>query len=111
MALNKNMSMWPEPVRQLSQESSPSPKNSRQEAIRHQVVHSFRLGDVEDPEIYAGQGLWEFQQSEKGQWVMATAVETPVWNLSLDHAYYGYTVKISARLYESDLTYFLLKYN
>lgn len=98
-------------MRQLLPESSPLPKNSRQEAIRHQVVHSFRLGDVEDPEIYAGQGLWEFEQSEKGQWIMATAVETPVWTIAIDHAYYGYTVKIAARLYESDLTYFLLKWS
>jgi len=87
------------------------PRTSRQEAVKHQVVHSFRLGDVEDPEIYAGQGLWEFQQSEKGQWVMATAVETPVWNLAVDPFHYGYQVKIAAQLYESDLTYFLLKWN
>lgn len=98
-------------MRQLSPTSSPSPKPSRQESVKYQVVHSFRLGDVEDPEIYAGQGLWEFERSEKGQWVMSTAVETPVWNIVLDHAYYGYTVKISARLYESDLTYFLLKWS
>ena len=111
MALNKNMSKWLEPVRQLSQESFPSPETFRQEAIKYQVVHSFRLGDVEDPEIYAGQGLWEFQQSEKGQWVMATAVETPVWNLAVDPFHYGYQVKIAAQLYESDLTYFLLKWN
>jgi hypothetical protein len=97
-------------VRPLSQESSPSPRTSRQEAIKYQVVHQFALGDVEDPEIYAGHGLWEFQQSEKGQWVMATAVETPVYTIAVDHAYYGYQVKIAARLYESDLTYFLLKW-
>ena len=97
-------------MRQLSPTSSHSPRTSCQEAIRHQVVHSFRLGDVEDPEIYAGQGLWEFEQSEKGQWVMATAVETPVWTIAIDPAYYGYQVKIAARLYEKDLTYFLLKW-
>ena len=97
-------------MQRLSQESSPLPKTSRQETVKSQVVHSFRLGDVEDPEIYAGHGLWEFEQSEKGQWVMSTAVETPVWTIAIDPAYYGYQVKIAARLYESDLTYFLLKW-
>ena len=41
---------------------------------------------------------------------MATAVETPVWTIAIDPAYYGYQVKIAARLYEKDLTYFLLKW-
>lgn len=97
-------------MQRLSPEYSPSPGASCQEAVEHQVVHSFRLGDVDDPEIYAGQGLWEFEQSEKGRWVMAAAVETPIWAIAPDPAYYGYQVKIAARLYETDLTYFLLRW-
>jgi hypothetical protein len=32
--------------------------------------HSFGMGDVEDPELYAAQPLYEWQQTEQGQWVM-----------------------------------------
>lgn len=33
------------------------------------VFHSFGIGDPEDPEIYAAQPLYEFMQTEKGQWI------------------------------------------
>jgi hypothetical protein len=68
------------------------------------------MGDVEDPDIFAGQHLWEFQQSEKGQWVMENALETPIWQRQVDHMLYGYQYKVAARLTEQDITYFLLKY-
>ena len=32
------------------------------------LLHEFRLGDVEDPEIYAAQPIWEWQQTEAGAW-------------------------------------------
>ena len=40
------------------------------------VVHRFRMGDVEDPDLYAAQPLWEWQSSEMGKWVMERAVDT-----------------------------------
>ena len=69
------------------------------------------MGDVEDPDLYAAQPLWEFQQSEKGQWVMERALETPVWQRSMDHMMFGYRYKVAARLTEQDITYFLLKWH
>jgi hypothetical protein len=68
------------------------------------------MGDVDDPDLYAAQPLWEFQQSEKGQWVMKHALETPVWQRQIDHVSFGYRYKVDARLTEQDITYFLLKY-
>jgi hypothetical protein len=73
-------------------------------------VHTFNVGDVEDPDIYAGEPLWQWQQSEAGQWVMANAVETPYWISSLDHFTWGNTYKIMARLSEQNQTYFKLKF-
>jgi hypothetical protein len=32
-------------------------------------VHSFGIGDPDDPEIYAAQPLHEFMQTNKGQWI------------------------------------------
>ena len=31
------------------------------------IFHQFNLGDVEDPDIYAAQPIWEWQQTEKGK--------------------------------------------
>ena len=54
------------------------------------AVHSFTMGDVEDPDLYAAQPIHEWQQSEQGQWVMEHAVETPFWHRSVDPASYGH---------------------
>jgi hypothetical protein len=43
-------------------------------------VHEFNMGDVEDPDLYAAQPLYEWQQSEQGKWIMEHAVEPPFWH-------------------------------
>lgn len=68
------------------------------------------MGDVDDPDIYAAEPLWQFQQSEKGQWVIEHSLETPIYQRVIDHMYYGYKYKISARLTEQNITYFLLRW-
>jgi len=74
------------------------------------LLHSFRLGDVEDPQIYAGVPLLDWQRSEAGQWCMENCIETPEWHTILDHLTYGYRVNIVGTLTEENLTYFRLKY-
>jgi hypothetical protein len=73
-------------------------------------VHKFTMGDVEDPDLYAAQPLWEWQQSEAGQWVMEHAVETPFWHRHLDPYNYGHTYYVVARLSEKDQIYWTLKW-
>jgi hypothetical protein len=73
-------------------------------------VHEFRMGDVEDPDLYASQPLWEWQQSEMGKWVMEHAVETPFWHRAIDPHSYGHVYYIIARLREQDQTYWTLKW-
>lgn len=74
------------------------------------VVHTFRLGDVEDPELYAAAPLIEWEKSEQGQWVMEHAVEQPMWHKNIDHVHYGYSFAITAKLRGSDISYFMLKW-
>ena len=57
----------------------------RVEECKEVVVHSFSLGDVDDPDLYAAQPLYEWEKSEAGQWVMKNAADTPTWYLSLIH--------------------------
>jgi hypothetical protein len=73
-------------------------------------VHEFSMGDVEDPALYAAEPLWQWQQSEAGQWVMANAVEQPYWIQSLDHDSWGHKFRVMARLSEQNQTFWTLKW-
>ena len=74
------------------------------------VVHEFAMGDVEDPDLYAGEPLWQWQNSEAGKWVMEHAVEQPYWIRQADLNHYGYRYQIVARLSEPMQTFFRLKF-
>ena len=74
------------------------------------VVHRFRIGDVEDPVLYAAQPIWDWQQTEAGKFVMEHAVESPWWIRTVDAASYGFEFAIMARMKESDQTFYKLKY-
>jgi len=82
----------------------------RVEEVREVVVHSFQMGDVEDPDLYAAQPLWEWQESPAGQWVMEHAIEPPEWHRMADPMSYGYTYRIMAKLSGPALTEFLLRH-
>jgi hypothetical protein len=74
-------------------------------------VHEFRLGDVEDPDLYAAEPLMAWQKSPGGTWVMDHAAEIPYWVRVTDYANYGVTYRIMARLSEPDLVFFKLKFS
>ena len=74
------------------------------------VVHSFRLSDVSDPDIYAAQPLREWEVSEAGKWVMANALEAPTWHRNHDINTYGYQYQVRAYLTPENITYFQLKF-
>jgi hypothetical protein len=82
----------------------------RVEECRTVVVYKFRLGDVEDPEIYAAEPLWQWQQTEAGKWVMANAEESPMWHRMVNHSLYSYEYAVSAKLRGAKLTEWLLRY-
>jgi hypothetical protein len=73
-------------------------------------VHEFTMGDVEDPDLYAAQPIWEWQESEAGRFVMEHAVEKPYWIRQMDYNGYGIQYKIIARLSEPNQTFFRLKF-
>jgi hypothetical protein len=83
----------------------------RVEETKEVVVHTFTMGDVEDPDLYAAQPLWEWQQSEIGQWVMEHAVESPCWHRMHDQFNHGYHYVIRAKLQGARLTEWLLTHS
>ena len=78
--------------------------------IHKVVVHTFGLGDVEDPELYAAQPIWEWQQTDAGKFVMENAVEVPCFQRHTDHLTYGYKYAIIAELEKKKLSEFYLKF-
>ena len=81
------------------------------EEIHEVVVHRFRMGDVEDPDLYAAQPLWEWQESEAGKFVMEHAVETPIWHRQADLQNYGHQYVIVAELEKKKLSEFYLRFD
>ena len=74
------------------------------------IVHTFRLSDVDDPEIYAAGPIYDWQKTEAGGWVMKHAVNQPWWTKRMDYHSYGYEFNIVARLSEADQVFYRLKY-
>lgn len=74
------------------------------------VVHRFTLGDVEDPELYAAQPIWEWQQTDAGKFVMSNAFSTPEFTRHIDHVSYGYKYAIVAELEKKKLSEFYLRF-
>lgn len=92
--------------------SSYQVKIENNEAVEYHkiVVHRFTMGDVEDPQLYAAHPIMEWQQTEKGKWVMEHSTEQPYFETTHDYVNYGYQVAIFAILKGKDYTYYCLKY-
>ena len=78
------------------------------EVYERRFIHRFRLSDVEDPEIYCAQPLYDWQQTEKGKWVMKHGVD-PTFSIFSDPLNYGYSVNISAHITPKRWTEYVLR--
>jgi len=77
--------------------------------MQRMTFHTFRMGDVEDPEIYAAQPIWEWQQTEQGQWVLAHCSD-PKYVVEHDNMSWGYRVRLYGEVDDTDATFFQLKW-
>lgn len=78
--------------------------------VHNAVVYTFNMGDVDDPILYAGEPLMQWQNSEAGKWVMEHAIETPMWHRQENVIHWGHTFAITAKLKAKDYSFFLLKW-
>jgi len=74
------------------------------------VFHSFRMGDVEDPYLYAAMPIGEWQQTEHGQWCMSHVQGEAVFWCHADPTYMGYRVNIKGQLSSADAVFHELKW-
>ena len=73
------------------------------------VFHTFNMGDVEDPEIYIAQPIYEFQQTPKGQWMMEHGQDL-CYRCDVDYNSYGYTVVLYGEVDDKLATEYYLKW-
>jgi hypothetical protein len=78
--------------------------------IHKVVVHRFKVGDVEDPDLYAAQPLHEWQNSPQGKFIMENAVDKPIWKRQINHLLYEYEYVIIAELEKAKLSEFYLRW-
>lgn len=74
------------------------------------VAHSFLVDDVEDPDVYAAEPLWEWQTSEAGKWAMENCSETPSWHREIHLGSYGYQYQIRITLTPEQHLYWKLRF-
>lgn len=74
------------------------------------VAHNFRVGDVEDPDLHAGEKFYNWEKSEAGKYVMNNSVNVPVWDRDFEVSTYSYRYRITAEMSEDKLLFYKLKY-
>ena len=74
------------------------------------LVHTIKMGDVEDPDLFVAEPIWKWQQTEAGKWIMENAIDRPSWYRHVDHTTYGHIYTIKAELTPEQITYYELKF-
>jgi hypothetical protein len=73
------------------------------------TFHSFSMGDVDDPELYASFPLSEFMQTEKGQWIQANCAD-PTYVIRPSANTFGQQVVVYGEVEDQLATEYLLKW-
>jgi hypothetical protein len=75
------------------------------------LVEQIYMGDSDDPYLMAAFPLADWEQTEKGQWIMNNAQEQPVYYCAVDPVRMGYQIQISAVLTEEAETEMYLRWD
>lgn len=74
------------------------------------TFHVFSIGDVDDVDIYIAQPIYEWQQTEKGRWVMEHASDLR-YHTAPDELFWGHRVAIRGEITdERKATEYFLKW-
>lgn len=94
----------------VTEPSKPIWQSDEEQKTYSVIVHTIRMSDVEDPDLFVAQPIYEWQQSEEGKWVMANSLPVPSWHRDIDHLTMGYRYTIRAYLSPKNYTFWKLKY-
>ncbi len=74
------------------------------------TFHTFRMGDVEDVDVYVSAPIYEWQQTNKGRWVMENAYDLKYYT-SPDPTSFGYQINIRGEIKDpKKLTEYFLRW-
>ena len=79
------------------------------DVYERRTVHSFSMGDVEDPDIYVAHPIYEWQQTDHGKWVMKNGRD-PQYHINADPISYGYKIVITAHITAKRWTEYCLRF-
>ena len=82
--------------------------NDKPVRFRDVCVHEIRMGDVEDPDLFVAEPIWNWQQTPQGKFIMENAEDKPYWSRQADYNNYGHIYRIMARLSEQNETFWRL---
>jgi hypothetical protein len=74
------------------------------------TLHSFNIGDVEDPELYAAEPLHKFMQTEQGQWIKANCPD-PRYIVRPDIQCWGHKIIVYGDVEDQLATEYLLRWS
>jgi hypothetical protein len=77
--------------------------------MKRLALHQFRMGDVDDVEIYVAQPIYEWQQTPAGRWCMTNATNLH-YLTGFDPDGFGYKITITGDLDDKLATEFLLRW-
>jgi len=72
------------------------------------ILHSFTMGDVEDPDLYVAAPIYEWQQTTAGKTAMKYAKD-PKYYIRPDDYSMGYKVTVTGTLEGKYATFYELK--
>ena len=73
------------------------------------TFHTFGMGDVEDPELYAALPLGEFMDTEKGQWIRDNCPD-PQYVIRPDPHTYGTRVIVYGEVEDKQAVEWILRW-
>lgn len=74
-------------------------------------VHEFIVTDGDDPDLWAADIMYKWEQSEKGQWLSNHCRRQMIWERCLNHNIFGWQYRIVADLEGPALTEYLLRWS
>lgn len=72
------------------------------------VLHEFKMGDVEDVEVYIADPIYKWQQTPEGKWVSEKATDMR-YHIHQDFESWGYHITITGKLKDKYATFYELK--
>jgi hypothetical protein len=72
------------------------------------ILHEFNMSDVEDPEIYCAEPIYNWQQTPEGKFCTEKGTDLE-YHIHPDPATFGYKVIITGYLSDKHATFWTLK--